>query len=157
MGRLKKKKIYIHDKNVNYKVSMANENASFMQEDTNAKRWKSMLYNSATWQLMTILCIAGMYHCCNLIFLYSPASIKYRVVKMTLRIVTPTALFLRTNYKLKTVTGFRRVFFFLIRFARDRARHLAKEGIPHTSQAAKRAAYLKQLKRDAQKSQAVFS
>lgn len=48
MGRLKKKKIYIHDKNVNYKVSMANENASFMQEDTNAKRWKSMLYNSAT-------------------------------------------------------------------------------------------------------------
>lgn len=47
-GDLKKKKIYIHDKNVNYKVSMANENASFMQEDTNAKRWKSMLYNSAT-------------------------------------------------------------------------------------------------------------
>uniref|UniRef100_A0A6B0U7Y9 Uncharacterized protein n=1 Tax=Ixodes ricinus TaxID=34613 RepID=A0A6B0U7Y9_IXORI len=103
---------------------------------------------------MTILCIAGMYHCCNLIFLYSPASIKYRVVKMTLRIVTPTALFLLTNYKLKTVTRFRRFFFF---FVWDRARHLANWGIPHTSHAAKRAAYLKQLKRDAQKSQAVFS
>lgn len=105
------KKIYIQDKNVHYKVSMANENASFIQEDTDAKSWKSMLYNSATWQVMTILCIAGMYHCCNLIFLYSPASIKYRVVKMTLRIVTPTALFLLTNYKLKTVTRFRKFFF----------------------------------------------
>lgn len=41
-------KLYIQDKNFHYKVSMANENASFKEEDTNAKSWKSMLYNSAT-------------------------------------------------------------------------------------------------------------
>lgn len=75
---------------------------------------------------------------------------------MTLIIVTPTAVFLLTNYNLKMVTRFGR-FFFFFRFARDRARHLATEGIPHTSQAAKRAAHVKHLKRDAWKSQALFS